>query len=87
MPADRSVPCFRRLKKRNPIDSATSRKPLVSADRRYLIEAAGVALVPGDAFGAPSCLRISYAASMPTLEQAARRIAATLDSSKFTGVR
>lgn len=69
-----------------PVDSVTSRRPLVPADHRYLIEAAGVALVPGDAFGAPACLRISYAASMPTLEQAAGRIAAALDSSKFTGL-
>ncbi len=53
--------------------------------RRYLIEAAGVALVPGDAFGAPSCLRISYAASMETLEQATRRIADALDRRKFSG--
>ena len=59
----------------------------MSADLGYLIEAAGVALVPGDAFGAPSCLRISYAASMPTLEQAAGRIAAALNSSKFTGLQ
>lgn len=52
--------------------------------RRYLIGTAGVALVPGDAFGAPSCLRISYAASMATLEVAARRVAAALDQKNFS---
>jgi len=51
---------------------------------RYLIEQAGVALVPGDAFGAPSCLRISYAASMQTLQDAAKRIADALDQGKFS---
>jgi aspartate/methionine/tyrosine aminotransferase len=78
---------FLQFQKQTPVGFATSRSPLVAADRRYLIEAAGVALVPGDAFGAPACLRISYAASMATLEQAAGRIATALDSSKFTGLQ
>ena len=52
--------------------------PDVDALCRYLIEAAGVALVPGDAFGAPSCIRISYAASMETLEKALDRIGPAL---------
>ena len=46
---------------------------------RYLIEVAHVALVPGDAFGAPDCIRISYAASMETLAEALRRISAALE--------
>lgn len=33
-----------------------------------------VALVPGDAFGNDSCIRISYATSLTTLQAAAERI-------------
>lgn len=33
-----------------------------------------VALVPGDAFGNDSCIRISYASSLTTLQAAAERI-------------
>ena len=39
-----------------------------------LLEAAGVALVPGTAFGAPGHLRLSFAASTATLTEALRRI-------------
>ena len=41
---------------------------------RYLLEVAHVALVPGEAFGVPQCLRISYAASPATLATAMDRI-------------
>ena len=41
----------------------------------YLIEKAGVALVPGSAFGAPGHVRISIATSMENLEKALERIA------------
>jgi aspartate aminotransferase len=41
----------------------------------YLLAAAGVALVPGTAFGAPGHLRVSFAADMSTLEEAMRRLA------------
>ncbi|BCX88267.1 aspartate aminotransferase [Methylomarinovum tepidoasis] len=41
----------------------------------YLIEQAGVALVPGSAFGAPGHVRISIATSMENLEKALERIA------------
>lgn len=51
---------------------------------RYLIEKANVALVPGDAFGAPTCIRISYAASMDTLGKALDRIAAALAPENFS---
>ena len=44
----------------------------------YLLEEHHVALVAGDAFGSPSGLRISYAASMPEIEEAAARISAGL---------
>jgi aspartate aminotransferase len=41
----------------------------------YLIEQAGVALVPGSAFGLDGCVRISIATSRHNLEQALERIA------------
>ncbi len=40
-----------------------------------LLEKANVATVTGDAFGAPNCIRISYAASQEELKEAMRRIA------------
>jgi aspartate aminotransferase len=39
-----------------------------------LLESTGVALVPGSAFGAPGHLRVSFAASLDTLEDALGRI-------------
>ncbi|MCH8544685.1 MAG: pyridoxal phosphate-dependent aminotransferase [Alcanivorax sp.] len=39
---------------------------------------AGVALVPGSAFGTPGCMRLSFAVSMDTLKSAMERIAAFL---------
>lgn len=46
----------------------------------YLLEDFGVATVPGDAFGEPSGLRLSYAASMDDLEEAMVRISKGLSS-------
>ena len=40
----------------------------------YLLEVAHVAAVPGEAFGAPGYIRLSYAASETELREAARRI-------------
>ena len=40
----------------------------------YLIEKAGVALVPGSAFGSPGYIRISYATSLEVLKDALDRI-------------
>ncbi|HFE39244.1 MAG TPA: pyridoxal phosphate-dependent aminotransferase [Gammaproteobacteria bacterium] len=40
----------------------------------YLLEKAGVALVPGSAFGAPGFMRLSFATSMENLEEALRRL-------------
>ena len=40
----------------------------------YLLEEALVALVPGEAFGDPNCLRISYATDMGTLQDAMDRM-------------
>ena len=44
----------------------------------YLLKQAHVALVSGSAFGAPGCIRISYAASEETLTEAVRRISTCL---------
>ena len=43
-----------------------------------LLEKANVATVTGDAFGAPNCIRISYAASQEELVEAIGRIAKLL---------
>lgn len=43
-----------------------------------LLEKANVATVTGDAFGAPDCIRISYAASQENLTEAVKRIAKVL---------
>lgn len=48
----------------------------------YLLEQAGVALVTGEAFGAPNCIRISYAAATEELEEAMNRIAKALKGLK-----
>ncbi|MDB0026384.1 pyridoxal phosphate-dependent aminotransferase [Polaribacter sp.] len=40
----------------------------------FLLEKANVATVTGDAFGAPNCIRMSYAASAVQLKEAIRRI-------------
>ncbi|SJM89948.1 pyridoxal phosphate-dependent aminotransferase [Crenothrix polyspora] len=44
----------------------------------YLIEKAGVALVPGSAFGSPGHIRISIATSMDNLQKAMARIKAAI---------
>jgi aspartate aminotransferase len=44
----------------------------------YLLEEGHVATVPGDAFGNPNCIRISYAASREQLEIAMKRITEAL---------
>lgn len=44
----------------------------------YLLNNHGLAAVPGDAFGEPKGLRLSYAASMPDLEEAMTRLKAGL---------
>jgi len=40
----------------------------------YLLNKVFVALVPGDAFGDPNCIRFSYATSVEKLTEAVRRI-------------
>jgi len=44
----------------------------------YLLEKAGVALVPGSAFGAPGFMRLSFATSLENLEEALLRLKNTL---------
>lgn len=45
----------------------------------YLLDEALVALVSGEAFGDPNCIRISYAASEETLTEAMKRVKAALE--------
>lgn len=44
----------------------------------YLLSHGGVAVVPGSGFGAPGHMRLSFACSMETLEEALRRMEKTL---------
>lgn len=46
----------------------------------YLLEKAGVAMVPGSAFGAPGYIRISFATDMQTLEKAMDRLEQVLSA-------
>ncbi|MDP6709000.1 MAG: aspartate transaminase, partial [Alphaproteobacteria bacterium] len=46
----------------------------------YLLEAAGVAVVPGGAYGVSGYFRVSFAASMEALEEGARRIHRACDA-------
>lgn len=48
----------------------------------YLLDKAQVALVGGTSFGAPDCIRISYAASDENIKEAVRRIKAALGELK-----
>jgi aspartate aminotransferase len=48
----------------------------------YLLDKAQVALVGGDAFGAPNCIRISYATSDELLIEAVKRIKAAVEKLK-----
>lgn len=46
----------------------------------YLVNRANVAVVPGSAFGAPGYLRLSFACSMATLQEAVQRIKRALSA-------
>ena len=48
----------------------------------YLLGEANVAMVDGGAFGAPDCIRISYAASMEQLKEAVSRLKKALSQLK-----
>ena len=52
----------------------------------YLLDKAQVATVGGDAFGAPDCLRISYATSDDLLVEAVKRIKSALGKAEITPV-
>lgn len=55
--------------------STSDRKIKTSTDLcMYLIEEHGLAAVPGDAFGEPEGMRLSYASSMEELEEAMKRL-------------
>jgi aspartate aminotransferase len=59
------------------IQEAIDSTPGVENDSQFcewLLEEAGVAVVPGSAFGAEGCLRLSYASSMEVLEDALNRM-------------
>jgi aspartate aminotransferase len=45
----------------------------------YILEVGHVALVPGNAFGSPECIRISYAASEKQIREAVSRIKSVLE--------
>jgi aspartate aminotransferase len=44
----------------------------------YLLRHAGVAVVPGEGFGAPAHVRVSYAAAEPVLEEGLARFGRAL---------
>jgi aspartate aminotransferase len=46
----------------------------------YLLDEAGVAVVPGEPFGDDNCARLSYATSMQNLEEALKRIAGAISN-------
>ena len=46
----------------------------------FFLEKAEVAMVPGSAFGAPGCMRISFATSMENLEKSMERIKKALEN-------
>src|SRR5262249_47900495 len=46
----------------------------------FLINEAGVAVVPGSGFGAPDHMRLSFACSMQTIEEGLKRTRAALES-------
>lgn len=63
------------------MNAVIERMPRIQDDLEladYLLTKAGVALVPGSAFGSPGCMRISYAASMDVLQDAMQRIKTVL---------
>jgi aspartate aminotransferase len=75
LPADGTFYCFPHMQ------TVIDRLDQVSDDIKlaeYLLDKAGVALVPGSAFGAPGYVRISFATSMDILKDALARLTKTL---------
>ncbi len=63
------------------MNDVIDRLPSVNNDielAEYLLEEAEVAVVPGSAFGAPGCMRLSFATSMELLEESLSRMAKAL---------
>jgi len=54
-------------------DGSALRSAMDVAD--YLLDSVGVGVVPGEAFGEPRCVRVSYALSRQQVEQGVQRIA------------
>ncbi len=70
-PADGTFYCFPNMR------DVIERLPHINDDvalAEYLLSEAGVALVPGSAFGAPGYLRLSFATSLDNLREAAQRL-------------
>jgi aspartate aminotransferase len=75
LPADGTFYCFPHMQ------AVIDRLENVSNDielAEYLLDKAGVALVPGSAFGAPGYVRISFATSMEILKDALTRLTRAL---------
>jgi aspartate aminotransferase len=66
-------PCVKAVLQR----AADIKNDLEFAD--YLLQEAGIAVVPGSAFGTPDYIRISYATSMKNLQEAMRRMKTALE--------
>jgi aspartate aminotransferase len=75
LPADGTFYCFPK------VQSVIDRLDNVSDDielAEYLLDTAGVALVPGSAFGAPGYVRLSFATGLDVLEDALARLTRAL---------
>jgi len=75
LPADGTFYCFPHMQ--TVIDQLNGINDDIQLSE-YLLDEAGVALVPGSAFGAPGYVRISFATSMDILKDALTRIASAL---------
>ena len=75
LPADGAFYCFPFFQEViNKLDGVADDVELAE----YLLDKAGVALVPGAAFGAPGYLRLSYATGLDTLKTALERLTKAL---------
>jgi aspartate aminotransferase len=63
----------------------TSNMPDSMAMCKALMDRAGVAMVPGEAFGDDNCLRLSYATDDETLAKALDRVGQVLFKNKSFG--
>ena len=75
LPADGTFYCFPHVQ--DVIDRLDSVNDDIEL-AEFLLDKAGVALVPGSAFGAPGYVRISFATGMNTLKDALARISTAL---------